>query len=155
MVFIVRVNTPLRSNPVGVLGNSQRKNFAPLKVNNHFARQHTHVSFIINGAYGVAGLPDFSWYNLPKRGKIYQTTTQYTKMSIIYQMAVKLTKCPKNTPTSFIARPSKMYPNWNFWSENKPSGDPLLWSFQFFKTFKNWKRFKQIIVPAQEHLHRF
>jgi hypothetical protein len=25
------------------------------------------------------GLPDFSWYKLPKRGKIYQITTNYTK----------------------------------------------------------------------------
>jgi hypothetical protein len=28
------------------------------------------------------------------------------------------------TPTSFIAIPSKIYPNWNFWFENKPSGNP-------------------------------
>jgi hypothetical protein len=28
---------------------------------------------------GVSGLPDFSWYNIPKRGKIYQSTTKYTK----------------------------------------------------------------------------
>jgi hypothetical protein len=25
------------------------------------------------------GLPDFSWYDLPKRGKIYQMTTKYTQ----------------------------------------------------------------------------
>jgi hypothetical protein len=25
------------------------------------------------------GLPDFSFYNIPKRGKIYQITTKYTK----------------------------------------------------------------------------
>jgi hypothetical protein len=25
-------------------------------------------------------------------------------------------------PTSSITRPSKIYPNWNFWFENKPSG---------------------------------
>jgi hypothetical protein len=27
----------------------------------------------------LTGLPDFSWYNVPKREKIYQTTTKYTK----------------------------------------------------------------------------
>jgi hypothetical protein len=27
------------------------------------------------------GLPDFSWYNIPKRGKIYQMTIKYTKLS--------------------------------------------------------------------------
>jgi hypothetical protein len=26
-----------------------------------------------------AGLPDFSWYKIPKREKIYQITTNYTK----------------------------------------------------------------------------
>jgi hypothetical protein len=26
-----------------------------------------------------AGLPDFSWYKIPKRGKIYQMTTKCTK----------------------------------------------------------------------------
>jgi hypothetical protein len=32
-----------------------------------------------NRIYRTAGLPDFSWYNIPKRGKIYQMTTKYTK----------------------------------------------------------------------------
>jgi hypothetical protein len=32
-------------------------------------------------------------------------------------MAIKL-------PTSSIARPSKFYPNWDFWFEHKPSGNP-------------------------------
>jgi hypothetical protein len=27
----------------------------------------------------LAGLPDFSWYNIPKREKMYQTATKYTK----------------------------------------------------------------------------
>jgi hypothetical protein len=35
----------------------------------------------------------------------------------IYQMAKKL--------TSSIARPSKIYQNWNFWFENMPSGNPV------------------------------
>jgi hypothetical protein len=26
-----------------------------------------------------AGLPDFSWHNIPKRDKIYQMTIKYTK----------------------------------------------------------------------------
>jgi hypothetical protein len=30
----------------------------------------------------------------------------------------------KNIPTSFVARHSKIYPNWEFWFENKPSGNP-------------------------------
>jgi hypothetical protein len=27
-------------------------------------------------------------------------------------------------PTSSIARPFKIYPNWDFWFENMPSGNP-------------------------------
>jgi hypothetical protein len=30
----------------------------------------------------------------------------------------------KNIPTSSIARPSKNYPNLDFWFENIPSGNP-------------------------------
>jgi hypothetical protein len=29
------------------------------------------------------GLPDFSWYKVPKRGKIYQITTKYTYLMVI------------------------------------------------------------------------
>jgi hypothetical protein len=32
----------------------------------------------------------------------------------------------KNLPTSFIARLSKIYPNWDFWFENIPSGNPAM-----------------------------
>jgi hypothetical protein len=39
-------------------------------------------------------------------------------------MAVKKTKEPKNLPTPFIARLSKVYPNWDFWFENILSGNP-------------------------------
>jgi hypothetical protein len=39
-------------------------------------------------------------------------------------MSVKLTPCPKNIPTSSFARPSKIYPSWDFWLENKQSGNP-------------------------------
>jgi hypothetical protein len=42
----------------------------------------------------------------------------------IYQMAVKRTIWPQNTPTSTVARPSKIYPNLDFWFENMPSGNP-------------------------------
>jgi hypothetical protein len=30
----------------------------------------------------------------------------------------------KNVPTSFIARPSKFFPNEDYWLENMPSGNP-------------------------------
>jgi hypothetical protein len=36
----------------------------------------------------------------------------------------KLTKRPQIIPTYSVARPSKIYPNLDFWFENKPSGNP-------------------------------
>jgi hypothetical protein len=56
--------------------------------------------------------------NISKYHKLHQTT------KTIYQMAVNYTKWPKNIPTFSIPRPSKLYPNWDFWSKNKPSGNP-------------------------------
>jgi protoporphyrinogen oxidase len=51
---------------------------------------------MIAGPVQTAGLPDFSWYNIPKREKIYQITIRYSKMDKnipeghkIYQIAVK------------------------------------------------------------------
>jgi hypothetical protein len=56
-----------------------------------------------------------------KTGKTYQMT-----ICKIYQMTIKYTKCTQNIPngrkihmyTIFIARPSKIYPNWDFWFDN-------------------------------------
>jgi hypothetical protein len=31
---------------------------------------------------------------------------------------------PQNLPTSFMARHSKIYPKWDFFLENMPSGNP-------------------------------
>jgi hypothetical protein len=46
-------------------------------------------------------------------------------------MVAQYTKLPRNTsngdiniPTSSSARPSKIFPNWDFWFENMPSGNP-------------------------------
>jgi hypothetical protein len=47
-------------------------------------------------------------------GETYQNGTK----------AIKQTKWLLNIPTSFVARPSKIYPNLEFWFENMPSGNP-------------------------------
>jgi hypothetical protein len=54
-----------------------------------------------------------------------------------YQNGGKYTKLPQNIPSGLNGRkidqmvikytkifPSKIYPNWDFWFENKPSGNP-------------------------------
>jgi hypothetical protein len=50
-----------------------------------------------------AGLPDFSWENVPNDNQIYQNATKYTKMPQnipkyhkIYQNTTKYTKIPQN-----------------------------------------------------------
>jgi hypothetical protein len=39
-------------------------------------------------------------------------------------MVVKYSKWSYNITTFSIPRPSKFYQNWDFWFENKPSGNP-------------------------------
>jgi hypothetical protein len=42
----------------------------------------------------------------------------------IYHLAAKLDKVAIKIPTSAVERPSKIYPNYDFWFENMPSGNP-------------------------------
>jgi hypothetical protein len=67
----------------------------------------------------------FSLLQNTKLGKKYQITTN------IYLMAIKYFRWPLNRPKDHkkdqefpIARPSKIYPKWDFRFENKPSGNP-------------------------------
>jgi hypothetical protein len=46
----------------------------------------------------------------------------------MYQMVIKYPKCPQNSPkvhkiyVSIVSNlPSKIYPYWDFWLENKPN----------------------------------
>jgi hypothetical protein len=43
-------------------------------------------------------------------------------------MVVKYFKWPQNISTFSNPRPSKIYPNWDFGFENKPSGNPVMYS---------------------------
>jgi hypothetical protein len=70
----------------------------------------------------LAGLPDFSCYSIPRRQK-------YTKWPHKIPNGRKIPR-PNghmlNTPTSPISKPYKIDPNWYFWFENIPSGNPGL-----------------------------
>jgi hypothetical protein len=39
-------------------------------------------------------------------------------------MALKYSKWSYNVSTISNLRPTTIYPNWDFWFENKPSGNP-------------------------------
>jgi hypothetical protein len=73
-------------------------------------------------------LPDLSWHKVPKRGKIYQIAAKLPnghKIPIpnvrnIFQMAKEYT----NLLHSEDLR--NFFPNWYFWFENIPSGNPVI-----------------------------
>jgi hypothetical protein len=62
-------------------------------------------------------------------------------------MAINYTKWPLNIPTFSIPRPSKIYPSWNFWSYNKPSGNLALNAMlmAFGHTTECWDHFSSLI----------
>jgi hypothetical protein len=82
-------------------------------------------------------LPDFSGKKpngnklYPNGYKLYQMVTNYTKWPQtipnghkIYQMAKNNSKWSRNLPEFSILSLSGIYPNRDFWYENKPSGNP-------------------------------
>jgi hypothetical protein len=58
-----------------------------------------------------------------QNGKIYQMT-KILNGNKLYQMIEKYSKWSWNITTFSFPRPSKFYPNCDFWFENKPSGNP-------------------------------
>jgi hypothetical protein len=71
-----------------------------------------------------AGLPDYSWYMIPKPEKIYQMNTKCAKwlqtipnVCKIIQMGIKYIKI-------FQSEALQIYPNWDFWFENKTIWQP-------------------------------
>jgi hypothetical protein len=59
---------------------------------------------------------------LPKRGKMTLNTPNCHK---IYQMTITSTKWPKNIHTKlFHFKTLQNFPNWDFWCEDIPSGNP-------------------------------
>jgi hypothetical protein len=87
---------------------------------------------------GPAGLPDFSSHRVPKRGEIYQIATNVPNGHKLYQMAVIYSKWPNNEPTFSIARPSIIYPNYDFWfglATPDPGFRSLLASFRVLSDF--------------------
>jgi hypothetical protein len=64
-------------------------------------------------------------------GTWYQNRKKWTKWAPnvpnchkISPMSAKYSKRPQNIFTFSNQRPSKIYPNWDFWFQNKPSGNP-------------------------------
>jgi hypothetical protein len=66
---------------------------------------------------------------------------QYTKWGEIYQSSIYYTKFPLNIPNWYniyqhnpSQGPPKIYPNWNFWHENKPSGYTAMYGPFYLKS---------------------
>jgi hypothetical protein len=77
-------------------------------------------------------------------------------------MTIKYSKWSLNIPTFTIQRPSKIYPNSDFWFENKPSGNPgANLQNSFFKeaktnsqklTLKQWGQIPLILILTHLNL---
>jgi hypothetical protein len=72
----------------------------------------------------TAGLPDFSWCMMPKPEKCTKCIQNVPNGHKISQISIKYSKWPQNIYTFSNLRLSKIYPNWDFWFENNPSGNP-------------------------------
>jgi hypothetical protein len=57
---------------------------------------------------------------------MYQWTQNVPNGHKIPQISVQYSNWPLNILTFSNLRHSKIYPNWDFWFENKPSGNPGL-----------------------------
>jgi hypothetical protein len=80
--------------------------------------------FLWTASGSKSGLPDFYPRNIPKREIYTKMTTKYTKWPYNIRNGCKMDQMAINLPTYFIARHSKIYPNWDFWFESIPSGNP-------------------------------
>jgi hypothetical protein len=89
-----------------------------VRVASFFLTQYTKTE---NHIPNVTTLPNC--HNITKLSQHYQIVTtlpnchNITKLSQHYQMTI-------NIPKLSTLRPSKIYPNWDFWLKNIPSGNP-------------------------------
>jgi hypothetical protein len=65
-----------------------------------------------------AGLPDFSWYGIPKREKYTKITTKYTKWQS------NIPNGHKTYQHLFLQDTPKNCPYWDFWFEKKTIWQP-------------------------------
>jgi hypothetical protein len=62
---------------------------------------------------------------IPKPEKVYQRNTKCAKWSYKIPNVRKIFQMPIKYISAFShLRPSKICPNWDFWFEKKPSGNP-------------------------------
>jgi hypothetical protein len=99
-----------------------------------------------------SGLPDFSSYMIPKPEKMYQMNSKCT-----YQMVFKYPKSSYDIPSGHkiykrfpIWGPPKFTQNWDFWVENKPSGNPV---FDEEKRLIQKKNISGAKFPFHFHFH--
>jgi hypothetical protein len=74
-----------------------------------------------------AGLPDFTWCNIPKVGKVYQKWQKYT-----YQKWQKYTKSGKSIP-----KVAKVYQKWQKYTKSGKSIPKVRKVYQITKNIAN------------------
>jgi hypothetical protein len=106
------------AQPRNIMIAKKCRNIDALKISENNLRIESQINrkiqtFLTDFASGsLTGLPYFSWYNIPKRGKICQ-------------MAEKLTKWPKNRPKWPKNTIILHFKVWDFWFEKIQSGNPV------------------------------
>jgi hypothetical protein len=75
-------------------------------------------------SWRYTGLPDFYRYMILKLWKCTKGTKNVLNGHKISQMFVKCYEWCIHISTFSNLKPSKIYPNWDFWFEKKPSGNP-------------------------------
>jgi hypothetical protein len=69
------------------------------------------------------GLPDFSWYNLPKWGKSFQMTVKYTKWPQTIPNGSKIDQVAIRCANIFFWKTLRNFPELGFLVWNKSSGN--------------------------------
>jgi hypothetical protein len=96
----------------------------------------------------LQGCQIFLGPNIPKRELYTKWPQTVPNGHKLYQLIKKYSKWSQNITTFSVRRPYKIYPNRNFWFENKPSGNPaqltnckqigFVYGTQFHTRVRNW-----------------
>jgi hypothetical protein len=90
-----------------------------------FTYEHTKTVLLLNGQpIHIQGCQIFH-FTIFQSGKNIPIDYKITKCPLNIPYCRKVFPMTKHITTFSIPRSSKIYPNWYFWSEKKPSGNPV------------------------------
>jgi hypothetical protein len=90
------------------------------------------------------GCQIFLGQNIPKWEQFTKLPQTIPNCHTLCQIAIKYSKWSQNITTFSIPRHFKIYPNWYFWFENKPSSNPASYSYAHSQ-----RRLRKNTFPSQ------